>query len=233
MKKYLFRFLLLIILTASFSIARAAYFRFMPYTVQQPGGEVISCFVSGDEYFNWLHDAAGYTIIQAPDGYYYYGIENNGLVIPSSYKVNTVNPSDAGLDKWAKISTENYLKKKAFMNSPAAKSAKGPQTGTLNNIVIYIRFSDDTEFTVTRASYDNKFNAPGSVSLYNYFKEVSYNQLSIVSTHYPVAHSQPIYLSRTLTRVVITSPITLLQIPMGMPTTMNANSGNIPCWSMQ
>lgn len=166
----------------------AAYFNFQPHSITQPDGEVVHCFVSGDEFFNFLHDANGYTIIQAPDGYYYYGVESDGLVEPSPYKVNSINPSTAGLSPWAKISTANYQKKKDFMMAPVDKSVKGPQTGLLNNIVIYIRFSDDSEFTVTRGSYDTKFNSTTGTSLYHYFKEVSYNMLDIVSSHYPICN---------------------------------------------
>jgi hypothetical protein len=48
---------------------QADYVKNQPYQVSQPDGTVINCFVSGDEFFNWLHDAGGYTIIQAADGY--------------------------------------------------------------------------------------------------------------------------------------------------------------------
>ena len=99
-------------------IINAAYFTYQPYTIQQPDGEIIECFVSGDEYFNWLHDAEGYTIIQSSDGFFYYGIESDGLVMPSSFKVNTVQPAKIGLKKWAKISEEQYMKKKNFMKRP-------------------------------------------------------------------------------------------------------------------
>jgi len=167
-------------------VIQGAYFSYQPYTIQQPDGETIECFVSGDEFFNFLHDAEGYTIIQSPDGYFYYGIEYNGIVIPSSYKINTVLPSKIGLKKWAKISQEEYNKKKNFMNSSSSKSTKGPSSGTINSLVIYIRFSDDTEFTTTRSAYDAKFNAASTSSLKNYFKEVSYDMLDIVSHHYPI-----------------------------------------------
>ena len=51
----------------------ANYYSFRPYTIKQPDGTLINCYVSGDEYFNWLHDKDGFTIIQADDGYFYYG----------------------------------------------------------------------------------------------------------------------------------------------------------------
>ena len=165
----------------------AAYFTKLPYTITQPNGEKIECFVSGDEYFNWIHDEEGYTIIQAPDGYFYYGEESGDIVIPTIYKVNEVNPNKMGIKKWAKISIVKYQKAQSFsaLTEISQPISNAPYTGTLNNIVIYIRFSDDDEFTAPRQSFDDKFNAVPGTSVQAYFKEASYNQLTINSTHYP------------------------------------------------
>ena len=176
--------LLLILITV-----RAAYFEFLPYTITQPDGKIISCFVSGDEFFNWIHDQEGYTIIQAPDGYYYYAEQDGDLIKPSAYLVNSVNPASVGLSKWTKISKKEYQRRYDVMFS-YKKGAKGgpenaPQTGTLNNIAVYIRFSDDTEFSTTRQSYDDKLNPTTGVTLKSYYQEVSYNNLTISTTHYP------------------------------------------------
>ena len=35
----------------------SAYLRDILITVHQPDGTEINCFASGDEYYNWLHDA--------------------------------------------------------------------------------------------------------------------------------------------------------------------------------
>jgi len=176
---------LLLILT----IVRAAYFEKLPYTITQPDGKTISCFVSGDEFFNWIHDEKGYTIIQAPNGYYYYAEQNGDLLQPSKYLVNSVDPASVGLRKWAKISKTEYQRKRDAMFSYKTASKSGqrnaPQSGTLNNLVFYIRFSDDAEFTTPRQDYDNIFNPTTGVSLKSYFKEVSYDKLTISNTHYP------------------------------------------------
>lgn len=59
-----------------------------------------------------------------------------------------------------------------------------PKDGTINNIVVFIRFSDQSEFNEELSYYDNMFNN-ASNSMDNYFKEVSYSQLSIHSLFYP------------------------------------------------
>lgn len=51
----------------------------LPTTVVQPNGEELNLFVSGDEYFNYLHDSDGNIIIQNYDtGYYTYAKIENG-----------------------------------------------------------------------------------------------------------------------------------------------------------
>ena len=72
----------------------AAPFKNVPHTITQPNGQIISCFVSGDEFFNYCHDANGYTIIQDPEtGYYTYAIQDGDALKASSYIVGQVNPS--------------------------------------------------------------------------------------------------------------------------------------------
>ena len=151
--------LFLILLFALTNVIKAAYFEFLPHIIKQPDGTTIDCFISGDEFFNFIHDKNGYTIIEAADGWYYYAEQDGDLLKPSKYRINSINPSDAGLIKWARISRKEYMRRKEAMGN--YKESKGgpenaPKTGTLNNLVVYIRFSDDNEFATTRQSYDDK-----------------------------------------------------------------------------
>jgi M6 family metalloprotease-like protein len=61
----------------------------------------------------------------------------------------------------------------------------------LNNIVVFIRFSDESEFADQAYTYASMFNgnAPGVNSLYNYYLEASYGQLSVVTSLYPLTAS--------------------------------------------
>ncbi len=174
------------ILSFTPNLIKAAWFNFLPYTIEQPDGKIIECFASGDEYYNWLHDADGFTIIAADDGYYYYGVREGEFVVPSSYRVNSVSPASKGLTPWAKMSEAEYQKRREVYWAGTDKSIKAPHTGTLNNLVVYIRFSDQEEFTVVRSVYDGRFNNVSGVSLKNYFYEVSYEKLLIESHHYPI-----------------------------------------------
>ncbi|MDV7396982.1 hypothetical protein RZS08_36625, partial [Arthrospira platensis SPKY1] len=69
------------------------------------------------------------------------------------------------------------------------EKGNGRAEGTLNNIVIYIRFSDQEEFTSDTIVNWNRFNETGSntSSVLEYFREVSYNKLDVPSTFYPVS----------------------------------------------
>ncbi len=186
------KFLLLLLLTICLSNINAAPFKFLPYTITQPNGEVIECFVSGDEFYNWIHDKDGYTIIQASDGYFYYAIGAMGKgekIAPSKYKVNQVNPESIGIKPWVKISAAEYQKRTQRYKVPDSFKSTGsdhaPLTGTLNNLIIYIRFKNESDFSTPRQTYDDKFNPATGVSLKSYYTEVSYNNLTISSTHYP------------------------------------------------
>ena len=168
--------------------AFGAYLKNVPTTLTQPNGTVINCFATGDEFYNWVHDKEGYTIIQAPNGYYYYAEQDGDLIKASPYLVNSVDPSSVGLIKSIKISQKEFTRKlDARSKSRSAYDTNpsyAPHSGLINNLVVYIRFADDPEFTTTRQFYENNLNTSG-VSLKSYFSEVSYNKLNINSTHYP------------------------------------------------
>ncbi len=170
--------------------AFAAPIRNLPVTVAQPNGEVLELFASGDEYYNWLHDANGFTIIQRQDtGYYVYANLVDGVLVPTDLLPGKDDPAAAGLQPYLNISAEAMLENRKEMEKTAAQfePRNAPTTGTINNLVVFIRFSDESEFTFSKSYYEGIFTSttPGVSSLYNYYREVSYNQLDIYSTFYP------------------------------------------------
>ena len=85
------RHLILTLLLAIGLSMLAAPLQNVPVQITQPNGQVINCFASGDEFYNYLHDANGFTIVQTENGYYCYATKNaNGKVIASSYVVGSV-----------------------------------------------------------------------------------------------------------------------------------------------
>ncbi|MDD2332697.1 MAG: M6 family metalloprotease domain-containing protein [Candidatus Cloacimonetes bacterium] len=170
-------------------MVQGAYLSKLPTQVTDPGGVTHHLWASGDEYANRLHDENGFTVIQSPtDGYYYYAVLENSEPVPSAHRFGSVDPASLGLAPNINISEGAYKKKKMDMQVPMRGDGRGPNTGVVNNLNVFIRFSDQTEFEDSRAIYDARFNPVGedAYSLRSYFHHVSYNQLDYVTHHYPI-----------------------------------------------
>lgn len=176
---------------------------FVSQRIIQPDGTLIKCYASGDEFYNWLHDSSGYTIVQNKEtGYYVYGVLSDNKIVSSEYIIGKYDPEKIGIDPWLKISEKDYsLKKrekiktlpiwKGGLNKNSQNlynsSALVPREGIMNMIVVFIRFSDDGEFNKLYSMYENLFNSNSAndASLLNYYKEASYNKLTLASGFYP------------------------------------------------
>jgi M6 family metalloprotease-like protein len=169
----------------------------VPVTVMQPDGETLRLLASGDEFYNWLHDAKGYTIVQDPEtGYYEYALLEDGILQPSGFPVSSLASVNERVIVYLQIppglktSWEKRIKPKDLMPGGAAdldRSIGAPKTGTINNIIVFIRFNDEAEFTDAISTYEAMFNSStsGANSMSNYFREASYSLLTIQSYFYP------------------------------------------------
>ncbi|MDR1758075.1 MAG: M6 family metalloprotease domain-containing protein [Bacteroidales bacterium] len=174
---------------------QAAYLENVPRELHQPNGDILHCFVSGDEYYNYIHDEQGFTIVQNHEtGYYVYADLIDGKLVPTSYVAGKVNPVSVGLRPRQNISADEWLsKREAMLNAVPVQirqksaQAKDKNIGTINNIVIFIRFADDSLFTGNFQDVKQMFvgNATDTTSLYHYYKYTTYNQLFINSYFYP------------------------------------------------
>lgn len=174
-----------------------AYLSSVPITITQPDGTKIDCFATGDEYYNWVHDKDGYTIIQDKNtGYYCYAVLSRDELTASQYVVGKTMTKSANLIPNINISGEKMLERrnefiqKTSQNAVIQNSSTQLRaaTGTVNNIVLYIRFADQTEFPAIQSNtYTPVFNSTSSgySSMRNYFQEVSYNQLDVLTHFYP------------------------------------------------
>ncbi len=200
MKKYFRTITIILLLYTGFS-ARAGNLINYPLTLNQPNGMAIYIFADGDEYYHWMHDSNNYTIIvNEQTGYYVYARLANDSLAPTSLIVGVDNPAINSLQPGINISQtkvknirETYRKKTPSkipltQNTRNIKQEKIATSGTINNIIIFIRFSNESEYTDDISLYNDMFNnsSAGYNSLRNYFNEVSYNHLSISSTFYPV-----------------------------------------------
>jgi len=180
----------------------AAYLKNFPVTIEQSDGTVVHCFTTGDEFYGWLHDSLGYTLIQDPQtGFVVYATSQNDELVSTGYRFGSINPASVGLQPWIISSSEKREKlRNDFINITLPHNASNNMpmragsgalntTGTINNIVIFIDFVNDTfpSPTATKTIYMERFdnyhtnNPLNNPSMRHYFHEVSYQTLNIVS----------------------------------------------------
>jgi len=178
--------------------AHAAFVRNLPTEIKQPDGVTLHVLASGDEHYNWVHDQNNFTIIKnKATGYFVYATKVNGLLEPTEYVVGKVNPAQVGLIPGL-LDDASVIKEKAAKSVIGKKDTKQKRTasgaepavrstGDYNNIVVYIQFSDQAseQWTLTKAETESRFNGTGIVSIKDFYKEVSNNQLNINTTFYP------------------------------------------------
>ena len=163
----------------------AAYLRNVPQTIVQPDGTTVNCFAEGDEFHRWLYDSEGYTIIlNTETGFFVYADVVDDELVPTEFVVGQ-NQFPKNIQPNKNISAKAWQQKRNAMNINYPVRTKN--TGTLNNIVIFLRFSDDTEFNTAINVYEQMFNDvdENANSMKHYYKEVSYEKLSVNSTFYP------------------------------------------------
>jgi len=177
-----------LLLLAPLMRAVGAPLTFLPVVITQPDGSTVDCFASGDEFFNWLHDANGYTILKNPStAWYVYARLENGKLVPSNLITGRDDPHAAGLKPWILVSPEAMEEARDRFIAATPDMGLAPKSGMINNIVVFIRFDGEPEFTRTVSSADAMFNDPTAdvSSMYNYFLTVSYGALEVSSTFYP------------------------------------------------
>ena len=192
-------FFLLIALLGALHCATAAPLKNIEVRLTQPDGQVINCYASGDEFYNYLHDGNGFTIVKGDNGYYYYAMhDSQGQVVPSSYKVNSVEPASVGLNPYVKISQEEYQQRRQAreqqIKRPKKPANRELNHGVYNNLVVFIRFAGDTYHNTPFSAVDSMFNASNyeSISMRNYFHHASYNKLDLRSYFYPIPDGETI-----------------------------------------
>ena len=183
--------ILLLMACFCFLGAHAAYLRNIPMTLTQPDGTMLHCYASGDEFFNYLHDENGFTIMQHPQtGFYVYADKQDGKLVATNFVAGSVNPTSKNLQPFNLISPDEWLARRNDWREKEKLNISRdglPNHGTLNNISIFVRFSDDEELTNTYSSIDNMFNdvSDEAVSMRSYFRAASYGAIEIPTTFYP------------------------------------------------
>jgi M6 family metalloprotease-like protein len=194
----------MILIVVSFNICLsfkvfAAPLYFEPITKALPDGSTIALFMSGDEFFNYLHDTNSFPVGIGSDGYYYYLIQDNDNFLMTSFRAGASDPFKIKGIKPVSIPSYVEAKRNAYQKQMDEGSEKrgvkgyNKSAGIFNNLVMYIRFLNEPEFTTQRSVYETRLNSLTTSSLRGYYKEVSYSKLDLVSYSFPGGSTSNIY----------------------------------------
>ncbi len=166
---------------------------------KQPDGSLLELRLRGDEFYHWMEDADGHTVVKTANGTYAYAEKTaDGTLKPSALIVGRDLPTKADLPKhlMPALEVRNLRRQRMADADMKVSSAAGTQpnrinpTGTVRNLVVLCRFSNHTAaHGRTQAEYDTIFNTIGgdatlapTGSVRDYFTEVSYGALTLQST---------------------------------------------------
>ena len=175
--------LILAVLVLGTQAADASYMKNVPQTLTQPDGTTLKCFATGDEFYHWLHDANNFTIIQdTVTGFFVYATKSEGKLAPTTLIAGKSNPAKAKLMAGINIEPEQVIGlTKTMFSVPSFKGSSSVNTiGTINNIVIFVRFNDQAEYTDQLSKYDQAFNSTSTPSMLQFFEEVSGPHVTLV-----------------------------------------------------
>ena len=173
------------------AIAVSAY----PYPIEftQPDGSKITILLKGDEKVRWAETMDGYSIIHNKQGAYEYAILNtDNDMIPSGFIVRNTNQRSIEDNLFLKsiskglhysVNQVNQMKS-VWLNEAGTLQNAFPTTGTRKLLVILANFSNTTT-TYPSSNFDNymnQLNYNGTGSFKDYYLEVSYGQLTVVTT---------------------------------------------------
>ena len=167
-----------------------------PFQEVQPDGSRITLYVRGDEHFDWLEDADGYTVVNNNGRFEYARLSGSGHLMPSGLLVGKGDPKAWGLQKRTLPSPAvRALSARRIGGANGPTSAEGvaaqavPPSGTVKNLVVMIRFSNHVSRPLPSvADMDILFNAVGghpslapTGSVKDVYFENSYGQMTLDS----------------------------------------------------
>jgi M6 family metalloprotease-like protein len=187
MKKLIIMLLCLIVFIDGYS----AYLKNVPIELKQPNGDIINCFITGDEYYRRLHDKDDYTILQnAKTGFYVYAIKTGDNIILSDFIVGKEDPKSLFIEPGYKLSSPGIQITQESDRKSGLAPSENSTIGVVNNIVISIRFSDQGTTSKTLNDYQGLFSSTSSNSLKYYFNEISNSQLQVEAYFFPNPNGQ-------------------------------------------
>ena len=123
-------------------------------------------------------------------GWWVYAKKDGGTLAPTNAVAGKDDPARLGLSPglMPDASAREAVRTGQSASPSDPQPAGPPRTGHIDNLVLFIRFADDTEFPASRPVYESLFNGPdGNPSMRGYFQEVSYGKLDVLSWLVPEA----------------------------------------------
>lgn len=164
-----------------------------PAEFRQPDGSRVTLYLRGDEWLHWQEDAEGYPVVQVDGEWRYARRDAGGDLEATALVVGRANPASAGLAKGGPQPRPERLARRAALGRAGriARPAATTPTGTVKNLVVLCRFSDQSVEAFGRdpAAYDSLFNQVGSTgfnapsgSVRDYYAQASYGTFTLQST---------------------------------------------------
>ena len=152
----------------------------------------VSIRLKGDEYNKWALTTDNYTLLPSGNEWYFAKADSMGNAVRSGYKLCADAERPESLRRFLAqqpkglrpMVDEAQKKRLSYRNRAVEKRGRhAAVVGERRALVILMSFAD-VSFTKTEADFDALFNEPGYAvdgaqgSVYDYFREVSYGQLS-------------------------------------------------------
>jgi len=176
--------------------AGAAPLRDVPVQVTTPDGRVLDLRATGDEFFRIVMDREGFTVVRDPDtGEVVYADLRDGDLVPTPWRVGRDHPRYRGLRQGLRPSAARIRQlREAWTSWRPRPERSAPTRGTMNNLVLFVRFADEPPLTSRVDTWETMLNGTPEVrrSLRDYYLEASYGFLEIRSHLLPKPSGQAV-----------------------------------------
>jgi len=116
MKKItLFILTITLFMSGATPILQGAPIKNYPKMLTQPDGTQVKVLISGDEYYHWVTDTLGYTLLKNKQGWIVYANLVNDELVLTEYNAYSIDPQTIGLNPNLNISSEKYVQKRNSM----------------------------------------------------------------------------------------------------------------------
>lgn len=153
-----------------------------------PDGSVVTLIGTGNEMVNYLETTKGYTVIEMPDGYVEYAIQNaHGNLVPSGIRAKDgVDPTQKNLKPHLRYSKSQIALLESVFNQNTTNLKKGagnpfPPKGKRKVVALLVQYPDLLA-TIPKSNFDSlmmKPNYNGTGSFRDYYLHASFNQLEL------------------------------------------------------